>query len=84
VPLPAQLLEILACPKCKGGLIYFPRGEANETETAGFLLCAADRLRYRLADDGVPVLMTAEATAARADEVTRLVARARELGLPVP
>ena len=84
MPLPEQLLEILACPKCKGRLIYFPRGEANETAAVGFFFCAADRLRYRLADDGFPVLMTSEATAARADEVTRLVARARELGLPVP
>jgi len=84
VPLPEHLLEILVCPRCKQPLVYFPRGEPDQSEAAGFLLCPADRLRYPVAGDGFPVLIIDEATAARADEVTRLVARARELGLPVP
>ncbi len=48
-----SLLEILACPKCKGEL-----GLAEEgTE----LRCAACRLAYRI-DDGIPILLVEEAT----------------------
>lgn len=84
VPLPEHLLEILVCPRCKQRLIYFPRGEAGESEAAAFLLCPGERLRYAVADDGFPVLMIDEAASVRADEVTRMVARARALGLAVP
>ena len=84
MPLPEHLLEILVCPRCKQRLVYFPRGEADQSEAAAFLLCPADRLRYQIADDGFPILMIDEAAAVREDEVARLVARARALGLPVP
>ncbi len=47
-----DLLEILACPKCKGEL----RLSADETE----LRCAACRLIYRI-EDGIPILLVDEA-----------------------
>ena len=48
--LPADLLEILVCPKCKGQLVV----EATS------LRCDACRLRYRV-DDGIPVMLIDEA-----------------------
>jgi hypothetical protein len=75
-----ELLEILVCPKSKSPLIYFPRGDANDDEAHGFLLCAQSRLRYRI-DEGVPVLLVDEATALSQPEVDALIARAGTLGL---
>jgi len=49
--LPADLLEILACPQCKGPLVAEPSS----------LRCDACRLRYRV-DDGIPVMLVEEAT----------------------
>jgi uncharacterized protein YbaR (Trm112 family) len=46
------LLEILACPKCKGELEY------REAEDS--LLCHACRLRYRIEDD-IPIMLIDEA-----------------------
>ncbi len=77
------LLAVLACPKSKQPLVYFPKGEDGSDEAAGFLLCPASRLRYRI-DGGVPVLLVDEAQELEAPEVDRLVARARELGLAIP
>jgi uncharacterized protein YbaR (Trm112 family) len=48
-----DLLEILACPKCKGELLL----NAEETE----LRCPECRLAYRI-DDGIPILLVDEAT----------------------
>lgn len=48
----AKLLEILACPICKGKLIY--RKQEQE------LICKADRLAYRI-DDDIPVMLPDEA-----------------------
>ena len=47
-----RLLEILACPKCKGELEY------REAEDS--LLCHACRLRYRIEDD-IPIMLIDEA-----------------------
>ncbi len=47
-----RLLEILACPKCKGELEY------REDENS--LLCHACRLRYRIEDD-IPIMLIDEA-----------------------
>ncbi len=47
-----ELLDILACPKCKGDLTL------EEGQTG--LLCAACRLRYRIEDD-IPVMLIDEA-----------------------
>jgi uncharacterized protein YbaR (Trm112 family) len=48
-----ELLEILACPKCKGEL-KLPDDESE-------LRCDACRLRYRI-EDGIPILLIDEAT----------------------
>ena len=47
-----ELLEILACPKCKGGI------ELNEANDA--LVCKACSLAYPIKDD-IPVMLIDEA-----------------------
>jgi len=54
-----KLLDILACPVCKGPLVY--RREAQE------LVCKADRLAYPVRDD-IPVMLEEEARKLPADE----------------
>ncbi len=54
-----KLLEILACPVCKGPLVY--------REKAGELICKADRLAYPVRDD-IPVMLEDEARKLRAEE----------------
>lgn len=48
----AKLLDVLACPHCKGPLKY--RKESDE------LICAADRLVFPVRD-GIPVMLEEEA-----------------------
>jgi uncharacterized protein YbaR (Trm112 family) len=78
-----ELVEILVCPKSKQPLIYFPRGEADLDESAGFLVSVTSRLQYRI-DDGVPVMLPEEAVELTPDTIAKLVARAKQLGLRVP
>ncbi len=52
MPLAPELKEILACPKCKGGLEF--------REEAGEIRCPACRLAYRI-EDGIPVMLVDEA-----------------------
>ena len=47
-----ELLAILVCPRCRGGLVY--------DETAASLTCVPCGLRYPITDD-VPVLIVEEA-----------------------
>ena len=47
-----ELLDILACPKCKGDLKLEEGGSA--------LLCHACSLRYRI-DDDIPIMLIDEA-----------------------
>lgn len=47
-----RLLDILACPVCKGPLVY--RKDADE------LICKVDRLAYPVRDD-IPVMLEDEA-----------------------
>ncbi|MCG3866160.1 MULTISPECIES: Trm112 family protein [unclassified Photobacterium] len=55
-----RLLEIVACPVCKGKLNYDK--ENNE------LVCKFDRLAYPI-NDGIPVLLEPEARTLSSDEV---------------
>jgi uncharacterized protein YbaR (Trm112 family) len=55
----ARLLEILACPVCKGTLKY--------QRAAGVLVCRLDRLAYPIRDD-VPVMLEEEARQLPADD----------------
>ena len=48
-----ELLEILACPKCKGDLEY--KEDKNQ------LICKVCRLIYRIEDD-IPIMLIDEAT----------------------
>jgi hypothetical protein len=54
-----SLLEILACPACKGSLKYH--------KPAQELICPACRLAYPVRDD-IPVMLTEEARELPADE----------------
>ncbi len=47
-----RLLEILACPACKGPLVH--------ARAAELLICRAERLSYPIRD-GIPVLLDEEA-----------------------
>lgn len=54
-----KLLDILACPVCKGPLIY----HKEQAE----LVCKVDRLAYPIKDD-IPVMLEEEARTIPADE----------------
>ena len=54
-----NLLDILACPVCKGPLVY----EKTKQE----LICKGDRLAYPIRDD-IPVMLEDEARELAADE----------------
>lgn len=55
-----DLLAILACPKCKGGLKYLQPQEG--------LACETCMLLYEIRD-GIPVMLIEEARELRADEL---------------
>jgi uncharacterized protein YbaR (Trm112 family) len=54
-----KLLEILACPVCKGPLVFRPE--------AGELICKADRLAFPIRE-GIPVMLVEEARPLSAEE----------------
>jgi uncharacterized protein YbaR (Trm112 family) len=54
-----RLLEILACPICKGPVVH--RREAN------VLVCRADRLAFPIRD-GIPVMLEDEAKPLASDD----------------
>jgi uncharacterized protein YbaR (Trm112 family) len=56
----SALLEILACPVCKGKLIY----EAENDQ----LICRFDKLAYPVRD-GIPIMVAEEAVRLKDDEV---------------
>lgn len=55
-----KLLDILACPVCKGPLVYLKKN--NE------LICKADKLAYPIRDD-IPVMLEDEARHITEDEI---------------
>ncbi|MBD1389648.1 Trm112 family protein [Neiella sp. HB171785] len=57
-----KLLDILACPVCKGKLDYKANSDGEES-----LVCHFDRLAYPI-DEGIPVLLETEAKAITSDE----------------
>jgi uncharacterized protein len=73
MPLAAELLEVLVCPKSKQPLVYF--------EAESILLCPGSRLKYRITN-GVPVLLVEDAIEVSPPELDRLLAQAKDLGLP--
>lgn len=71
-PINTRLLEILACPKDKGSLIYFEDEEA--------LYNPRLQMRYEVRH-GIPVMLIDEATVVNQIEHERLVAKASQLNL---
>ena len=67
-----KLLEILACPKDKGPLLYFASEDA--------LYNPRLRLRYRITDD-IPIMLIDEAESVDDAEDARLVAKADSEGI---
>ena len=67
-----KLLEILACPKDKGPLLYF----ASEDSLYNPRL----RLRYRITDD-IPIMLIDEAESVDDVEDARLVSKADAEGI---
>jgi uncharacterized protein len=57
--LDGRLLEILACPLCKGPLLH--------KRDAAVLVCRADRLAFPITD-GVPVMLESEARVLAGDD----------------
>lgn len=55
----SRLLDILACPVCKGPLVY--------REAAALLVCRAERLAYPIVD-GVPHMLDDEAKVLAVDD----------------
>lgn len=55
----AHMLEILACPVCKGALKYHKESQV--------LVCRMDRLAYPIRDE-VPVMLEEEARQLAADD----------------
>ena len=70
--LDARLLEILACPRDKGPLLYY----ADEQGLYNSRL----RLRYRV-EDGIPVMLVDEAESVDDAEHERLLAKAEADGV---
>lgn len=52
-----ELLEILACPKCKGELEYRPSDDGKN----GSLVCQSCQLDFKIVDD-IPNLIIEDAT----------------------
>ena len=61
-----KLLDILACPLCKGPLQY---SKSNQV-----LVCRADRLAYPIRD-GIPVMLEEQARTLSDEELERLPRR---------
>ncbi len=58
-----KLFDILACPLCKGKLIY--------AKSAQELICKADRLAFPVRDD-IPVMLETEARQVPLEEYEKL------------
>ena len=59
MPLNKELLDILACPKCKGDIFLNKAGDG--------LICKACRLVYQIKDD-IPVMLIDEALPYQGEE----------------
>lgn len=71
---PGEIL--LRCTACGGALVHF--------EAERFLLCPESRLRFRITEDDIPVMLMEEAEQLDAAEVEALLAQARARGLTLP
>jgi uncharacterized protein YbaR (Trm112 family) len=55
-----RLLNILACPICKGELIYRPQSQR--------LICKVDKLAFAIRD-GIPIMLVEEAQPVSDEEI---------------
>jgi len=57
MPVPEELLEILACPKCKGDLEYVnvEKGEALICHACGLVYLVKDDIPIMLVDEAIPL-----------------------------
>jgi uncharacterized protein YbaR (Trm112 family) len=62
MPLDYKLLEIIACPVCKGKLHYDKKNDE--------LICRLDRLAYPI-DEGIAVLISDKARPISSDELPK-------------
>jgi uncharacterized protein YbaR (Trm112 family) len=60
MPLSKELLEILACPKCKGEIFLKEKGDG--------LVCRACRLVYPIKED-IPIMLIDEALPLREEDL---------------
>ncbi|MBI5198795.1 MAG: Trm112 family protein [Nitrospirae bacterium] len=67
-----ELLEILACPKCKGDIYLNEKGDG--------LICDACRLMYPIEDD-IPVMLIDEAIRLRPEDFSEISRTAQPEGL---
>jgi uncharacterized protein YbaR (Trm112 family) len=63
-----KLLEILACPSCKGKLEFVAAVDTQEPK----LICKFDRLVYPVREN-IPVLLESEAKQVSSDELAQLI-----------
>ncbi|MEW5745087.1 MAG: Trm112 family protein [Nitrospirota bacterium] len=57
-----ELLDILACPKCKGDLVYREAAADDQSGAEAALICDACKLLYPVRE-GIPVMLIDEAGA---------------------
>jgi uncharacterized protein YbaR (Trm112 family) len=50
-----ELLQILACPKCKGGLELLPQEEGLKCAACGLVYPVREEIPVMLVDEAVPV-----------------------------
>ena len=67
-----KLLDILACPACKGKLHFVGAKHLDGGTTEARLVCRADRLVYPTREN-IPVLLESEAAQISSDEVEQLL-----------
>lgn len=53
VPVPKELLEVMACPKCKGDIRYDAKKDA--------IFCNACRLKFKVLEGGIPDMLLKDA-----------------------
>ncbi|MGL5031846.1 MAG: Trm112 family protein [Aeromonas sp.] len=63
-----KLLDIIACPVCKGKLFYYPQSHLQPNCTGYELVCRFDKLAYPM-EEGIPVLLENRARTLSSDEL---------------
>lgn len=70
-----KLLDIIACPVCKGQLVLSESNSEDNTDAEKqgeqVLVCRFDRLEYRI-EDGIPVLLETESRRLSSEELEQV------------